>query len=171
MQIPIGLMMVAGTILGLMTSASGYIFALYASRKMTVPVRDSLDARLEDIKMNNLKEDSQLPPLWFSLLPILIPLVFICADTFINLNAATAEQQSYLVSMLSRIIHFLGDKNLALLIAALVAMLLLIKQKQGTKYDMSAFVQTALMSGGSIILITAQAVRLAVCCSKQVSAP
>lgn len=154
MQIPIGLMMVAGTILGIMTSASGYLFAVWANRKITVPVRDSLDARLEDIKMNNLKEDSQLPPLWFSLLPILIPLVFICADTFINLNASENSPHSFAVSKLLQFIHFFGDKNTALLTAALVAMILLISQKKGTKYDMTAFVQTALLSGGGIILIT-----------------
>lgn len=155
MQIPIGLMMVAGTILGLMTSATGYVFAVWLNRRMTVPVRDSLDARLEDIKMNNLKEDTQLPSLWFSLLPVLIPLVFICADTFINLNASETGTSSYAAIKLTQVIHFLGDKNTALLIAALVALLLVISQKKGTKYDLTSFLQTALMSGGGIILITA----------------
>src|SRR6185295_5762928 len=79
MQIPVGLMIVAGTILGILTSSTGYLFARWVNKRMTVPVRDSLDARLEDIKLNNLKDDSQLPPLWFSLLPIVLPLVFICA--------------------------------------------------------------------------------------------
>lgn len=154
MQIPIGLMMVAGTILGLMTSAAGYVFAIWANRKMEVPVRDSLDARLEDIKMNNLKEDSQLPPLWFSLLPILIPLVFICIDTFINLSPAENSQRSFLVEKLVQFVHFFGDKNIALTTAAFAAMLLLMYQKKGSKTDMAGFVGAALMSGGSIILIT-----------------
>ncbi len=154
MQIPIGLMMVAGTILGLMTSAAGYVFAVWANRKMIVPVRDSLDARLEDIKLNNLKEDSQLPPLWFSLLPILIPLVFICVDTFINLSPSESSKHSFLVEKLVQVVHFFGDKNIALTTAAFVAMLLLIYHKKETKGDMSGFVGAALMSGGSIILIT-----------------
>jgi hypothetical protein len=102
-------------------------------------VRDSLDARLEDIKMNNLKEDAQLPSLWFSLLPILIPLVFICADTFINLNTGGTASSSLVVIRLTQFIHFLGDKNTALLIAALVALLLLISQKKGTEYDLTCF--------------------------------
>ncbi|MCW3109087.1 MAG: GntP family permease [Segetibacter sp.] len=155
MQIPIGLMMVAGTILGIMTSASGYLFAVWANRKMTVPVRDSLDARLEDIKMNNLKEDKQLPPLWFSLLPILIPLVFICIDTFLNISPTEKSAHSYPVIKLIEFIHFFGDKNVALITAAFVALILVASQKKGTKYDMTSFVQTALMSGGGIILITA----------------
>lgn len=155
MQIPIGLMMVAGTILGIITSAAGYLFAVWANSRMTVPVRDSLDASLEDIKMNNLKADVQLPSLWFSLLPVLIPLVFICADTFINLNKGATGSSSVIVVKLTQVIHFLGDKNTALLIAALVALGLLISQKKGTKFDLTGFVQTALLSGGGIILITA----------------
>jgi len=155
MQIPIGLMMVAGTILGILTAGTGYLFALWLNKRMAVPVRDSLDARLEDIKMNNLKEDAQLPSLWFSLLPVVIPLLFICADTFMNLNATGATTSSVFVTKLKQFIHFFGDKNIALLTAALVALLLFISQKKGTKYDLTAFVQSALMSGGSIILITA----------------
>ncbi len=154
MQIPIGLMMVAGTILGLMTSATGYLFAVWLNRKMIVPVRDSLDARLEDIKMNNLKEDSQLPPLWFSLLPILIPLVFICVDTFINISPGSNGTHSYAAAKLIQFIHFFGDKNVALITAAFVALLLFTSQKKGSKTDMTAFVGAALTSGGSIILIT-----------------
>jgi GntP family gluconate:H+ symporter len=156
MQIPIGLMMVAGTLLGLMTAASGYLFAVWANRKWTVPVRDSLDARLEDIKLNSSKEDAQLPSLWFSLLPVLIPLVFICADTFLNLSApAPGESRSFFMVQFVKFVHFLGDKNIALLTGGLVALLLLANQKIGTKYDMTNFVQAALMSGGGIILITA----------------
>lgn len=154
MQIPIGLMMVAGAILGLMTAASGYLFALWANRKWTVPVRDSLDARLEDMKLNAEKPDSQLPALWFSLLPVLIPLVFICADTFLNLSPAGDSTPSFVMNTLTKVIHFLGDKNTALIIAGLVALVLLAYQKKESRKDMSGFVQAALMSGGAIILIT-----------------
>jgi GntP family gluconate:H+ symporter len=152
MQIPIGLMMVAGTILGLMTTVTGYMFAVWANRRMNVPVRDSLDARLEDIKLNNLKEDAQLPSLWFSLLPVLIPLLFICADTFLNISPTT--NHSSIVNKLIPVFHFLGDKNIALIIAGLIALLLLASQKKDARYDMTNFVQVALMSGGGIILIT-----------------
>src|SRR5258708_27007359 len=78
MQIPIGMMMIGGFILGLVTISAGYLFAVYANRKWPIPLRDSLDARLEDIRSASLKEDDQLPPLWFSLLPILLPLALIC---------------------------------------------------------------------------------------------
>ena len=154
MQIPIGLMMVTGVILGLMTAGTGYLFAQWINKRMIVPVRDSLDARLEDIKAHNLKADSELPSLWFSILPVLLPLVFICADTFINMSSAENTATSGTLRAINRIVHFLGDKNIALIIAALVALLLVVNQKKSSKTEMSSFVQVALMSGGGIILIT-----------------
>lgn len=157
MQIPIGMMIVAGIILGIITSSAGYIFALWANRRWTVPLRDSMDARIEDIKINSAKEASQLPGLGFSLLPVLIPLVLICADTV--LNSYTAAHKNELFSPYQKsiidVVHFLGDKNTALIIAGLVAMRLVVKHKKGTAESMTSFVQSALMSGGSIVLITA----------------
>ena len=148
MQIPIGLMMIAGTILGLMTATSGYFFAQWVNKRMEVPVRDSLDARLEDIKLHNLKQNAELPSLWFSILPIFIPLFFICANTFLGMSSHSE------ITSLGLIVHFLGDKNIALIVAALIALLLVVTQKKKTRTAMSGFVQEALMSGGGIILIT-----------------
>jgi GntP family gluconate:H+ symporter len=154
MQIPIGLMMVAGTILGLMTISVGYLFAVWANRRMTIPVRDSLDARLEDIKQFNLKDDAQLPSLSFSLLPIIFPLVFIIADTFFNISAGETSTMAMGLLVTKQVVHFLGDKNIALILAGLIALLLVISQKKKSKGDLTQFIQAALMSGGAIILIT-----------------
>ncbi|MEJ7735814.1 MAG: SLC13 family permease [Chitinophagaceae bacterium] len=154
MQIDIGQMMVAGSVLGIMTASSGYLFALWANRKWTIPVRDSLDARLEDIKENASKQDAQLPSLWFSLLPVLIPLVFICADTFLNQPSSVNPSPSFIMDKLKKFVHFFGDKNIALVTGGLVALILLATRKREKKLDMSNFVQAALMSAGGIILIT-----------------
>jgi GntP family gluconate:H+ symporter len=152
MQIPIGMMMVAGFLLGLVTITSGYLFARYANRKWPIPLRDSLDARLEDIQAASLKPDAQLPPLWFSLLPVLLPLVFICTKTALT---SFSPDQSFLSSPLIRLLLFLGDKYIALAAGGLAALVLLAQQKKTSKDGMTAFVQAALMSGGAIILITA----------------
>jgi GntP family gluconate:H+ symporter len=157
MQIPIGMMMVGGFLLGLVTISSGYLFARYANRKWPIPLRDSLDARLEDIKSASLKEDTQLPPLWFSLLPILVPLVLICTNTALTSFSAshTPVEQSFFSGRLTVLLKFLGDKYIALAAGGLAALILLARQKKTSGEEMTAFVQAALMSGGAIILITA----------------
>jgi len=157
MKIPIGMMMIGGTIVGLFTITSGYFFALWANRKWPIPLRDSLDARLEDIKTIAAKDDASLPPLGVSLLPILIPLVFICADTALGAMAtpgATATQSGFQKTLFD-LIHFLGEKNLAVILGGVAALLILVNQKRGSKEGLSPFVQAALMSAGGIILITA----------------
>ena len=157
MQIPIGLMMIGGFLLGLLTITTGYLFARYANRKWPIPLRDSLDARLEDIRIASLKEDRQLPPLWLSLLPILVPLVLICANTALTSfsSSPASIKPSLFAGGLIRLLGFLGDKYIALAAGGFIALVLLARQKGTNREGMTAFVQAALMSGGAIILITA----------------
>jgi gluconate:H+ symporter, GntP family len=157
MQIPIGMMMVGGTLVGLVTVAAGYPFAVWANRRWPVPLRDSIDARLEDIQTLNARKDSDLPSLGFSLLPILIPLVFISADasmdTFFTRDSLAA--QPLFIQKLISVGRFVGEKNMALIMGAMAALLLLVLQKKGDHDAVSTAVQAALMSAGIIILITA----------------
>ncbi|MGA0557655.1 GntP family permease [Larkinella sp. VNQ87] len=157
MHIPIGLMMIAGTIVGLFTITAGYFFALWANRKWPIPLRDSLDAKLEDIKSIAAKEDHHLPGLGVSLLPVLIPLVFICADTAINALSTPGQPltDSAFLNNILKVIRFFGDKNIAIVTGGIVALLILASQKKNSKDGLTPFVQAALMSGGGIILITA----------------
>ena len=157
MNIPIGMMIIAGTLLGLITITAGYLFAVWANKRWSVPVRDSLDARIEDIKINSEKSDAQLPSLWFSLLPILIPIVLICANTYLSSfgAASNASSHSIFVNTLIQLVQFLGNKNIALSSGAIAALILLANQKKENKEGMSSFLQAALMSGGIILLIIA----------------
>lgn len=155
MHIPIGLMMIAGTVVGLFTITAGYFFAVWSNKKSPIPLRDSLDAKLEDIKAISIKDDSHLPPLGLSLLPVLIPLMFICADTAINAFVDIKNVQSPLLLNVFKFIKFFGDKNIAIMTGGFAALLVLVNQKKGKKEDFGPFVQAALMSGGGIILITA----------------
>jgi GntP family gluconate:H+ symporter len=159
LHIPLGLMIVSGILLGILTVTAGYFFARWTNNRMVVPVRDSLDARIADIKANAAKDDSQLPPLWLAVLPIIIPILFICANTFVNTmttpdtRGLTAARGSILVQT----IHFLGDKNIALIAGGISAMVLLAfgKKKGSARESISKFIHSALMSGGVIILIIA----------------
>jgi GntP family gluconate:H+ symporter len=153
MQIPVGLMIVAGCLLGIVTSTSGYLFARWLNRRMEVPVRDSPDARLEDIRLVAEKDDAQLPSLFLSLLPVIFPVFFICADTFLNLSKDAALPSGF-TGVVAGIIHFFGDKNIALITAGFLALMVVLIQKKGVTFDLSQFVQNALVSGGVIVLIT-----------------
>lgn len=149
MNIPIGMMMIGGFLVGLVTIVAGYAFAVWANKRWPVPLRDSADSPIKNIEALSIKTDSNLPALWFSLLPILIPLLLITT------NAAMGTFGGSGSGFFGTMISFLGEKNTALICGALSALILLVKQKKGDKAEMVSAVQAALMSGGVIILITA----------------
>lgn len=151
MNIPIGMMMLGGTLVGIVTISIGYLYALWANKKWAIPLRDSVDAPLEDIKALSLREESRLPSLWLSLLPVLIPLVFITAKALMDAFMDVGDSGNLLVTLIS----FFGEKNTALISGGLAGLVLLVVQKKEDTSAMSKAVQTALMSGGVIILITA----------------
>jgi len=157
MNVPIGLMMVCGSLLGLCTISIGYLIAIFLNKKYDIPLRDSPDARLEDIKNIAEKDDKDLPSLAWALLPAVFPLVTICIRSAFEAFIKTKEPLTdfSLINQLIDVILFFGDKNIALLMGAIFALLVLSNQKKTTKDKLTAFVQTALMSGGGIILITA----------------
>ena len=157
MNVPIGLMMVCGSLLGLCTISIGYVIAIFLNKKYDIPLRDSSDARLEDIKAIAEKDDKDLPSLTWALLPAVFPLVTICFRSAFEAFVKTKEPLTdfSLINQLIDVVLFFGDKNIALLMGAIFALLVLSNQKKTTKDKLTAFVQTALMSGGGIILITA----------------
>lgn len=155
MQIPIGVMMLAGTVLGCSTLVPGYFWAKWANKKWEVPLRDSLDARLEDIKKASEKDDKLLPSLPVSLLPVMIPIIFIIAATFLqNFSNIYSDSRSGFVNGLVKLVLFFGDKNVALISGGAASVLILAKQLTGKRSGgLGKSVQAALTSGGSIILI------------------
>ena len=156
MDIPIGLMMIAGTLVGLVTIVAGYLYAAWANKKWPIPLRDSIEAPLKDIKSLSSQEGHQLPPIWLALSPILIPVVLISTkavlDTFVNIDISSSSFD--LASVFFSFIGFFGEKNIALVCGALAALITLVLQKKGDKEALSSSVQAALMSAGVIILIT-----------------
>ena len=163
LHVPIGLMMVCGTLLGLCTITVGYFIAIWLNKKNPIPLRDSPDARLEDIAAIANKDDKELPALGLALLPAVFPLATICIRSAVE---GFSQRDSFgkmpmpltqfdFLNKIMDVILFFGDKNIALLSGAMFALLVLANQKKTLKAGMTAFVQTALMSGGGIILITA----------------
>lgn len=154
MQIPIHMMMIGGLIVGLFTVSTGYTYAVWANNRWPIPLRDSADAPLEEMKSRTEKDISSLPSLWLSMLPILAPLVFISVrgiiETFMVVDSTNQIWNGFLSALL-----FFGEKNTALITGGLIALLILAKQKIGKRSEMSESIQEALMSGGVIILITA----------------
>ena len=151
--VDLGAMILGGLLLGLCTASSGYLFALWANRRYDVPLRPSAELSEEDLEAMAKRDESDLPGLFVSILPILLPVVLLAGGTAFKMALKRMEAPPDFLVSLKPAMALLGDKNLALTLAAACGLLLLATRLRGR--DLGAAVQSALASGGVIILITA----------------
>ena len=148
--IDIGIMIIAGALVALPAAFVGMLLAGWFDRRMNIPLRPIGTGEAEPEPF----DDSQLPALSLSLLPILLPVVLISANTIVDVFAKTAPEGSFLRQS-ADVAAVLGNVNLAMLLAAAIAMWMLKSKRQLNLAQLSKVVEGSLMSGGIVILITA----------------
>lgn len=161
--VSIGSMMLAGLVLGVFTVTVGYLYAVWANRRWEIPLRPTAELTEEEARALAERKESDLPGLGWSLMPIALPVVLIGGATVWDV---LGEAPGWFL--------VLGDKNLALILSAVVALLLLARQQrrqaaglEGCSDQLTGLssrppasggvkpaMQRALESGGVIILIT-----------------
>jgi len=154
--VDLGAMIVGGCLVGIFPVIVGYLYAKWADRRWDLPLRESTDVSLADLEKLARRDERELPPTWLALLPILIPVVFIAGQTGYGtwLGAMRPGAAPAWAFAVKPVVDTLGNKNVALVVAAAVALGTLAWQKRATRSDLAKAVQTALASGGVIILIT-----------------
>ncbi|MCH8216338.1 MAG: GntP family permease [Planctomycetes bacterium] len=153
LSVNIGLMIIGGIVVGVFTTTVGYLYALCANRWWTIPVRDSGDISMAELSDLAQKSEGDLPPLWLSLAPIVLPILLISGKTILKSLADDASASSGL-QFAYACIKQIGDPNLALIVSGILALILLASQKRGKHAPLAPAVQSALSTGGVIILIT-----------------
>ena len=151
LDVNLGLMIVMGLIVGSIACAGGYVYATWVNRKSKwhVPLRDSPDSPLAKLEEISHIDDKTLPNFGLALLPVLLPILLIAGNTILHKMVDTPPIN------LANFLSLVGDKNIALIISAIVALCLLAFQKRTDKQALFESVQSALASGGVVILITA----------------
>lgn len=147
--VDIGMMILAGCCVGFFTAGFGYLYAsMFANKIWTLPLRETSDFSLKDLEALSNRKESELPPFWLSILPIVLPVVLIAGHSVIK---ALEVEMSPTVGTIAAT---LGDKNIALIISAVIAMLTLIRSRGLSRKELADAVGASLASGGIIILIT-----------------
>ncbi len=154
MGIDLGVMILGGLVIGTITATSGYLYAVWANRKWFLPMRDTADISVEDLKNYSEKKKSELPGFWISIAPVLLPILLITGNTISSMavkNNQVGLSQAQMT--LSDIFSVVGDPNIALAISAAIALSLLwSKVKEIDKFK--KFLAESLTGAGMIILIT-----------------
>jgi GntP family gluconate:H+ symporter len=148
LDVNLGLMIIAGSVVGSICVSFGYLYAVWANRRWVIPLRD-LAAGEEDAT----PADRRRPHLLLSLTPIVLPVVLLSAKTLLDMALANYQLPEGVTTALP-VVNFLGDKNIALATAAIIALIMLVRFP-APDTNVAQSVQSALLSAGSIILITA----------------
>lgn len=175
----VGVMILVGGLVAIPASVAGLVFSAYLDRKMPVPMR-----KVGNEEEKAPLEDSELPPLWESLLPVVLPVLMISVNTVAEtiakntvrpvvvaqgIERPTNDQLSAALrdpttlanadvqrwATISGYASVLGNANFALLVSTVIASWTLARQRGLSRSQMAEVVENSLMSGGVIILITA----------------
>lgn len=144
--VSMGLMMIGGTIVGLVAASVGYAYAVWADRRWDVPPPEEKD----EVVATAEPDLSRLPPLWLALAPIVLPVALIGGAATLDLLPASAASTWWGSQLV-----FWGDKNISLGVSAVLALATFWYFKRVPLKQLSSATQSALASAGVIILITA----------------
>jgi GntP family gluconate:H+ symporter len=158
LKLDIGIAMMAGLAASLLPAWLVLFMARRFDRKFNLPMRDVPGASTSELKTIVDKKDSELPNLFLSALPIALPVILISLVSILNLVA----KDSVSGAAWFRYLEFFGSPNIAMLLAALVAIYTFaaqtIREKRpmegGLMSTLSKALEDPLQTAGVIILIT-----------------
>ena len=150
--VDLGRMIVGGLLVGSFGMAGAFAYARWYNRRNPMEVRSGEDSDKGKLLQFAQVKDSELPGLLFSLSPILLPVVLIAGNSF--LQQISLEHQPGWFSSLKEFSALLGEKKLALSLGAVLALLLLSRSSVSKDSELGPAVRKSLKGAGVIILIT-----------------
>jgi gluconate:H+ symporter, GntP family len=148
-NVSIGLMIIVGTIVGLFCATGGLIYAFWLNKRQNIPVRTTSETSIEELKLWQEKDLSQLPSVFMANLPIALPVFLIAGKTILG------SIDSGIPNGIRLFFNSTGEPIIALCIATAFALFLFAKQYQYKLKALKKPIEDAVYSAGAIILITA----------------
>ncbi len=159
-NVPITSMMFGGIVVGAFASTCGVAFAYWANKRspLVPPEFQSANSERTDAAEEALDTDKsvQRPPLWESLLPVLLPVALMAFGTGFDEKTGLWQVGSLTISKpYCRILEAVCERNMALIIGATLATWTFVRLRRPGREKLAAGMQSAITSAGSIILVTA----------------
>jgi len=147
--IDLGMMINIGLLVAIPTAIVMLFFVGWLASRMEIPMRALEGGRPEPEPL----ADEELPALLPSFLPIVLPVLMISTHTIVSTLAQGAEAGARIVRA-KAFTAVLGNANLAMLVSAAIALYVLWQKRRPGREELAKMVESSLMSGGVIILIT-----------------
>ena len=168
LKIDIGLSLWAGIGAGLVPAVLAWLGIQWLSRRTPVTLRESATAPLDDVRRTMSKSEAELPSLTASLAPIIVPIVLISVTSIFEMvrrgyTPGAGGFAGVLVGLFGGMdgflfakgwVDFIGNKNTALVIGAVLALWVLARQRRLPLRELEKLIGPPLETGGVIILIT-----------------
>lgn len=148
----LGLTMLIGVAVAIPSAVtSGLVYGRWINGRLDIPLRDTMGTTTEELKERAKRDTDTLPGIFESALPIVLAVVLVASFTIVD---GIGEWYPVL-STITPIVAFIGDKNVALTIAAIAAALTYLRWSDLSRSLWEDELTEALKSGGNIAAITA----------------
>ncbi len=159
LRLDAGLSLLVGIAAGVLPCAFGYFIARWINSRSEVPLRETPGTSLGELQGISSKPEGELPSFFWSITPVILPILLITTASFFKIVKGTAAQ-AWFGSVenfegLARIAYFIGHKNIALGIGTVIALWVLARQRNFTLRKLEELIGPPLETAGVIILITA----------------
>ncbi len=167
LHLNVGESIIGGMMIGAITCVFGFMFSKWLNRRTDVPLRATGGVSLDDLKSESAKPESELPSFFWSMTPVLLPIILISLTTVFELaNKGAATGAGWGVALVNLFggdqgftavrawVDFIGHKNIALFIGAAISLWVLAKQRGLGLKKVEELVGPPLETAGMIILIT-----------------
>lgn len=154
-----GLSLFWGIAAGILPLFIGYYVVKWIDRRHDVPLRETPGITLEELEAITSKPESTLPSFAWSVAPVLLPIFLIGLGSFLKVAAGYPGAVALLggpdgFASIAKIVSLIGNKNIALLLGAVIAMGVVARQRALSFRKLGELLDAPLATAAVIILIT-----------------
>jgi gluconate:H+ symporter, GntP family len=146
----VGTALIGGALIGLVPVSLSWLFIRRVDAKLNLPVRTGGSKTLAELTASMDRPDAELPSFLGAITPVLLPILLIALSTTLSAIPGFKAQHAGVYEAA----QFLGERNIALAIGALLSIGLVARQRGWSLATISEKIAPPLETAGVIIMIT-----------------
>jgi GntP family gluconate:H+ symporter len=147
----LGMTIAIGVVTAIPVLFAGLLYGRWINARLDIPLRDTMATTTEELEEVANKSTGNLPGMLEASAPVILAVVLIASLTIVE----GFQNAIPVLEAIEPVAAFLGNKNVALTVAALAAAYTFMRQNDLSRSEWSDELTEALKSGGNIAAITA----------------